>query len=214
MDNLFDIYVRDMETWFAGNEDMLSRLYVKADRINKIVQKSGLNQDKKDDSEYVLVNIANLYAEFNEKYTDLREMRVASEVTETALREKIKALEIENERLKRVKNNESVNVIASTVGIPDLGELSDNIERVLSLVESNVKAVSTAVYMKSEANKNTGNKSSRFISEIDTYKLIKDYTDNGYSITKEMLVWYKDRYNITYNGLRNRLINAKVWRGR
>ena len=141
MDNLFDIYVRDMEQWFAGNEDMLSRLYSKADRINKIVQKSGLNQDKKDDSEYVVVAIANLFAEFSEKYSDLRDMRVKSEVTETALRERIKSLELENERLKRVKNNESITEITNVLGIPDMKELSENIEKVLGLFEDNVKVM-------------------------------------------------------------------------
>lgn len=207
MVKLFDTYVRDMEEWFAGQEDMMSRVYVKADRINKIIQRSGLNQDKKDDSEFVLIGIANLESEFSGKLKDLREMIIESEIKEKALREQIQQLELENERLRSSE-------ITDGVVVERLEKLSDSIEGMLSLVESNIKTMALGEAMRTKEYRERdrhGEKSPRFIQEIDNEELIRMYRESNCTLTKEIVEYYKGKSGITYNGLMERLKTLGIW---
>ena len=128
--------------------------------------------------------------------------------------EDVNSLELENERLKRVKNNESITEITNVLGIPDMEELSENIEKVLGLFEDNVKVMALREAMRTTEYKErdrSGEKSPRFIQGIDNDELVKLYTQAGCTLTKDIVEYYKKRYGVTYNGLMERLKTLKVW---
>lgn len=57
-----------------------------------------------------------------------------------------------------------------------------------------------------------GKNNPRYIAALKTSELIADYVKNNYHITRKMRAYYKETYNISYNGMRNRLIKEGIWR--
>lgn len=87
-------------------------------------------------------------------------------------------------------------------------DLSDKIGEVVSLVEDNASALSFSVRTKNSK----GFKSPSYIQELDTQELVSRYIKADYKLTSEIAGEYQEKFGITYNGLRNRLIQAGVWK--
>lgn len=124
------------------------------------------------------------------------------------LREKIKELEAENNILKGIKEKQDKEVSARWK------ELADRIREQMSLIDENKSLIAASAGNREKQKHATGSESNRFIQELDTEELIRVYRENGNSIPKEVKEYYKRKYGITYNGLRERLIKAEVWVGR
>lgn len=92
--------------------------------------------------------------------------------------------------------------------------LEEKIDYVLKLLEENSRQIAMKEYMKTKQAGRYGKESMRYNKEVDDEELVRRYIENGCSIPKQMAEEYLDKYNITYNGLRNRLKNLNVWRGR
>jgi len=214
MDNLFDIYVRDNKQWFESMVDLLGSTYLRMGEIDKIVQGSGLKQERKETSSLVLVGIATVWSEFESRLSDLRDMNIRSDNIERVLRDKIRALEVENSKLKIVRDGESLTVITESIGLPDMKELNVNIKRVLRLFEDNVKVMALREAMRTVEYKErdrSGSKSPRFIQGIDNKELANRYKLAGYTLNKDIVKDYNKKYGITYNGLMERLKNIGIW---
>lgn len=87
-------------------------------------------------------------------------------------------------------------------------DLADKIGEVVSLVEDNASALSFSVRTKNSK----GVKSPTYIQELDTHELVSRYIKADYKLTSEIVNEYKQKFGITYHGLRNRLIQAGVWK--
>lgn len=87
-------------------------------------------------------------------------------------------------------------------------DLADKIGNMLSLIEDNAAKLSFSVRVK----KSKGDKSPSYIKELDTNELISRYIKADYKLTSEIAGDYQEKFGITYNGLRNRLIQAGVWK--
>lgn len=87
-------------------------------------------------------------------------------------------------------------------------DLADKIGEVVSLVEDNASALSFSVRTKNSK----GSKSPSYIQELDTNELVSKYIKADYKLTSEIVNEYKQKFGITYHGLRNRLIQAGVWK--
>jgi len=212
---LFDIYVRDNKQWFESMVDLLGSTYSMMGEIDKIVQGSGLEQERKETSSLVLAGLAIVWSEFESRLSDLRDMNIRSESIERVLRDKIKALEVENSKLTDVRDIKSLRVLAESIGLPDIKELNANVERVLRLFEDNVKVMALREAMRTVEYKErdrSGRKSPRFIQEIDNEELVNRYKLAGYTLNKDLVEDYNKKYGITYNGLMERLKTLGAWK--
>lgn len=130
------------------------------------------------------------------------------ETEKQELKEEIAKLRSENNILKGIKEKQDKEVSARWK------ELADRIREQISLIDDNKNLIAASAGNREKQKHATGSESNRFIQELDTEELIRVYRENGYSIPKEVKEFYKRKYNITYNGLRERLIKAGVWVGR
>lgn len=103
------------------------------------------------------------------------------------------------------KYNELLNYIMDT--------LKENNKNISEMVSSNKDMLDTlndasrsVIYTR--ATKNKGTKNPNYKSEINTDELIKEYIDNGYKLTSDMV----SKYNITYQGIRLRLVERGIWK--
>lgn len=87
-------------------------------------------------------------------------------------------------------------------------DLAESINKVLNLIDDNASALEFSV----RAKKSKGVNSPSYIKELDTQELVSKYIKAGYKLTTEIASEYQDKFGITYNGLRNRLIQAGVWK--
>lgn len=87
-------------------------------------------------------------------------------------------------------------------------DLADKIGDVVSLVEDNASSLSFSVRTKNSK----GVKSPSYIKELDTHELVSKYIKADYKLTSEIVGEYQEKFGITYHGLRNRLIQAGVWK--
>jgi hypothetical protein len=88
------------------------------------------------------------------------------------------------------------------------------LDAVLKEIEANAKLIASSKGNREKQRNAVGANSNRYIQELDTEELIQVYKDNNFSIPKEVYGKYHRKYGITYNGLRERLIKAGVWKGR
>ena len=88
------------------------------------------------------------------------------------------------------------------------------LDAVLKEIEANANLIASSKGNREKQRTATGSNSNRFIQELDTEQLIRVYKDNNFSIPKDVYGEYHRKYGITYNGLRERLIKAGVWKGR
>ena len=89
----------------------------------------------------------------------------------------------------------------------EMAELRKANETVLKILYDNMSSIGLAIKMKQK-----GTENSRYIKGLRTADIIQDYIKNGYHITAEMKEKYKKEYGVTYNGIRNRLIQADIWK--
>lgn len=89
----------------------------------------------------------------------------------------------------------------------EVRELRKSNEAVLKILYDNLPSIGMAINMKKK-----GSENNRYIAGLRTADLIKDYISNDYHITAEMKEKYRSEYGITYNGIRNRLIQADIWK--
>ena len=87
-------------------------------------------------------------------------------------------------------------------------DLAESINKVLNLIDDNASALEFSV----RAKKSKGVNSPSYIKELDTQELVSKYIKAGYKLTTEIASEYQEKFGITYNGLRNRLIQAGVWK--
>jgi len=113
----------------------------------------------------------------------------------------IESLEDEVSRLKDENNNRVDKVVK-------------DLNKVLNTIEENAKLIAGSKGNRAKQANAVGVNSNRYIQGLDTEKLISIYKDNNYTLTKEVKELYHRKYGITYNGLRERLIKAGVWKGR
>ena len=90
-------------------------------------------------------------------------------------------------------------------------DLADKIGEVVSLVEDNASSLGYHVRIK-RSKGCKGPKSPSYIQELDTQELVSRYIKADYKLTSEIAGEYQEKFGITYNGLRNRLIQAGVWK--
>jgi hypothetical protein len=93
-------------------------------------------------------------------------------------------------------------------------ELMGTLNKALETIDENAKLIASSKGNREKQRNATGSNSNRYIQELDTEELIRVYKDNNFSIPKEVYDVYHRKYGITYNGLRERLIKAGVWKGR
>lgn len=93
-------------------------------------------------------------------------------------------------------------------------ELMVTLNKTLETIDENAKLIASSKGNREKQRSATGSNSNRFIQELDTEELIKIYRENNNSIPKDIKDMYNRKYGITYNGLRERLIKAGVWKGR
>lgn len=141
------------------------------------------------------------------QWFDMEKARLCNE--NKSLKETIVELQIENSRLKeKVKELESNVEDEEKALIKRAAELMDLIDGRINLI-----ANSKAVFERQKKLKLSGEESPRFKRDIDTDTLVNMYVASGYKLTHDILQYYKERgIKITYDGLRKRLINAKVWK--
>ena len=89
----------------------------------------------------------------------------------------------------------------------EMAELRKANETVLKILYDNMSSIGLAIKMKQK-----GTENSRYIKGLRTADIIQDYIKNDYHITAEMKEKYKKEYGVTYNGIRNRLIQADIWK--
>lgn len=131
---------------------------------------------------------------------------------------KVDKLNEDNIRLtqdnKRLTQNNNKLIENNAKLIDRVDNIVSSLDNVLREIEDNAKLIAGSKGNRRKQANAVGNKSNRFIQELDTEELIKIYKGNNYSIPKDVKEYYNRQYGITYNGLRERLIKAGVWRGR
>lgn len=119
-------------------------------------------------------------------------------------------------------NRENVELITENNRLKEEREQLENkvdivlkqLDAVLKEIESNAKLIAGSKGNREKQRNAVGANSNRFIQELDTEELIRVYRENNNSIPKDIKELYHRKYGITYNGLRERLIKAGVWKGR
>lgn len=221
VNKLFDYYVRDMKNWMESIEHDLSELYADADKINKLISRSSIKQDYKDSAQLVLTTICNIYGEFSSKLDDLKQLNIISLTEADNLKSQLNIVNNENNELKVKLNNMNKDnnelkqaIIALIKKVESLDNtdkgLSNDIKTLLGLIDNNVEALATSIRMKSDDNR--GTQHHRYKGDVNNEVLKAEYIANGYKITKAMLEKYKGI--MTYQGIRERLIEESVWKGR
>lgn len=134
-----------------------------------------------------------------------------------------KIIELESQpRVNNVLSPESkeyVNMHIGTNGLilGDAGMevLAERIGKMLNLVETNVKSLAVGEYLKSaeykEKASRTGEDAHRFNKDIDSDELVRAYIKADYKLTEDVLAQFK---GMSYQGLRDRLIDTGTWKGR
>ena len=176
-----------------------------------------VNETSKDNQELktILVYLANAFSTVNEWQEYYH--RFNSILTDKAEADKAEIQELKNKVNNLLEANKKL--IEDNVKLMnDNSKLMDkNVELLkesLDTISKNAKLIAASEGNREKTKKAVGNNSNRFIQELDTEKLIEVYKGNNYSIPKEVKEFYFRNYGITYNGLRERLIKAGVWRGR
>ena len=221
VNKLFDYYVRDMKNWMESIEHDLSELYEDADKINKLISRSNIKQDYKDSAQFVLTTICNIYEEFSSKLDDLKQLDIICLTEADKLKSQLNIVNNENTELKVRLNNmnkdtnelkkEIIALVKKIESLDNTGKgLSTDIKTLLGLIDNNVEALATSIRMKSEDNR--GTQHHRYKGDVNNEVLKAEYIANGYKITKAMLEKYKGI--MTYQGIRERLIEENVWKGR
>ena len=134
----------------------------------------------------------------------------------STLNEKVDELMEANKRMLLVlaevsniikQKNENEDVYSCINGIQNTNKtIAKTVGKILNIVQPK-----EAVIQMSHRMKKTGKGHPQYKDNIPTEEVVNDYISNGYKITTEML----DKYpSITYNGLRDRLMKAHVWRAR
>lgn len=116
-----------------------------------------------------------------------------------------KRIEEDNERLRKELEAKDYNK----------DKIINEAARLMSLIDGRINLIanSKAVFERQKKLKLSGEESPRFKRDIDTDTLVNMYVASGYKLTHDILQYYKERgIKITYDGLRKRLINAKVWK--
>ena len=207
VNKLFDYYVRDMKNWMESIEHELSELYEDADKINKLISRSSIKQDYKDSAQSVLTTICNIYGEFSSKLDDLKQLDIMCLTEADKLNSQLNIVNNENTELKKA----IVALIKKVESLDNTDKaLSNDIKTLFGLIDNNVEALATSIRMKSEDNR--GTQHHRYKGDVNNEVLKAEYIANGYKITKAMLEKYKGI--MTYQGIRERLIEENIWKGR
>ena len=96
----------------------------------------------------------------------------------------------------------------------EIQELKEEIKALKKINQDMLTILYDRVHMvklKEPARKD-GEHNPRYVKEVKTKDLVKEYIENGYHITKAMRKHYKDTYGITYNCIRERLIKEGIWK--
>jgi len=241
---MFDTYINDMNTWMETVKVNLYELYDDADKVNKLFNSLEGESKYNKISNRILVNIATVVSEFDTKLETVSSIRNALVAEAEMLRNKLEEVEKYNTeletRLKDIKIFDNSKIASNVVMLADsintlgglldiavrdidtnnsnrIGDVVGRLNKAVELIENNVGVLSVAEYRKSDSNKlkdRSGVNSPRYKINLDTQELINDYTSNNNHITKDMKIYYKEKYDITYNGLMERLKAAGVWQGR
>jgi len=196
-----------MKNWMESIEHDLSELYADADKINKLISRSNVKQDYKDSAQSVLTTICNIYVEFSGKLDDLKQLDIICLTEADKLKSQLNIVNNENNELKQA----IIALIKKVESLDNTGkDLSNDIKTLLGLIDNNVEALATSIRMKSEDNR--GTQHHRYKGDVNNEVLKAEYIANGYKITKAMLEKYKGI--MTYQGIRERLIEENVWKGR
>jgi hypothetical protein len=118
-------------------------------------------------------------------------------------------MQLKAEQTTQISNEGQTGTV--TLQPNELNELVRELRSAISLIQENANVIANS---KERQKKTEGNNNSNFNEAVNTDKLIEEYEANGCHLTKEMCKRYKDDYDITMNGLRNRLIKAGKWKGR
>lgn len=236
MSVLFEIYLREERDWCNRSIRCLSDAYNNSDRINKIIQNSKTNDNTKETSGLMLSGIADCWRELAERAEYIDDLVINNKSVMQHLLDTGHTLELRNSQLKaeldKVKNendrikNDSRLIQENIVSMLECmlqdkkqseagnGAINSNINRLLSLFESNVKSMALKESMRTVEFKNkdrNGSKSPRFIQEINNEELVQKYKDAGYVLSSDIVNHYSSITNITYNGLMERLKTLGVW---
>lgn len=126
-------------------------------------------------------------------------------------------LRIKVAELKAVNDKLSDIIAEQSKKINDMQESSyDTVVKeaseLLNYFKSRVEHIAKSeVYIKRTKLPKKMESSPKFEHAIDNNVLISQYRENGNSITREMLQYWQSRCSITYQGLRNRLMQLGVW---
>ena len=153
---------------------------------------------------------------------DLREMSASLEDTLDSISNKIDLLCRQSNALAENDGelNEKINKLENLLNkYYTLPAGNNRIDELLEVIERNVKSLAVSEYMKSnkfkEKSKRTGEMSNRFNHAVSNDELIRLYEANGYKLTKDIVDYFNAKgANITYYGLRKRLITIGVWKGK
>ena len=194
--------------------------------VNKMVERTALDITKaKEDLRLAYISLGNIIKRVDNEELEVIQSYIAD--TFNTLDDWSKYYSLFNTILVEKTENDTKE-IARLKGIiesleDEVSRLKDDnrvdkvvkdLNKVLNTIEDNAKLIAGSKGNRAKQKNATGCNSNRYIQELDTEKLIKEYQDNNFSITKEIKAYYHRQYGITYNGLRERLIKAGAWKGR
>lgn len=180
--------------------ESLGLVYTVTDRLNKLKFK---NKTVNNDLEKLLLGIAEAFREINDYldwYKEIEVQYIQERDRETELETELDLVRQERDKLiQELSKRDTERIIKEFNGLSS---------RLLELVENNIKSLSLSERLKDK----TGLGSPTLIKDLDTNTLVKDYIKAGYKLTDDLVNRYNEKYNITYHGLRLRLINAGIWK--
>lgn len=186
----------------AEAKEYTEQAYLVADKITKNKQVT------REDIESLLVYtsntfcIINVWEEYYNRFNTILVDKVEADSKEIQrLKGHIETLETEIERIRKEETNKVDKVVKT-------------LQSTLDTINENAKLIAGSKGNREKQRLAVGNNSNRFIQELDTVELVKVYRANNNSIPKAIKEEYYIKYGITYNGLRERLIKAGVWKGR
>ena len=220
-------------------EETLINSHVYVDKVLKIAESNG-EKELVDALRYTQVSIASIRRQEEEIRNYFKEIRLNYRVNDEELKSKIELIgkykealretkvrceQAENDRELLKRENNSLKNMLSEIENGTAREIKTANEEyinnelkvmreLIDLVRNNVEALSTSEFMRSDVNKQVGEKSPLYKKDINTDELIEMYIKSGYKLTDEVVNYFNSKATISYNGLMERLKKQGVWRGR
>ena len=196
---LFDEYVKDTLEWMRVVKSDMDIMYEKSAVVNKSVGTNKIDDECRGASDQVLIMMQEVHSEFGKRIKAFEGIWIDYTDSITILNNKLA------KQSKKITEFETKGLIEA------VEEFNRKSDLMLDLVDRNVKNISTAEYMRSDANKQPRpsmkeENAPRYRADVKTEDIVRDYKA-GISV-KDLAI----KYNMGENGIRERLKRAGEWR--